>query len=88
MTHPFFNTVDWIKLIRKDEDLEIPFKPNISTTDDVTYIEPQYLNEKIDNDSDIELQYSSTKLQEAKAAADLFKDFSFEMWFKYINNLN
>jgi len=47
--HPFFNGIDWGKLIRKE--ITPPFIPNVQSPDDVGNIDPDFLEEDI-NDSD------------------------------------
>jgi len=50
-SHPFFNTIEWDKLYRKE--LTPPFIPNVSSPDDVGNIDQEFLDESIGSDDEV-----------------------------------
>lgn len=51
LAHPFFASVDWKKIIRKE--IEPPFKPHLSGNLDVTYFDPNCTEAPVGSGEDI-----------------------------------
>uniref|UniRef100_A0A914UIY4 Uncharacterized protein n=1 Tax=Plectus sambesii TaxID=2011161 RepID=A0A914UIY4_9BILA len=64
--HPFFNTIDWDLLLKRQ--LTPPFKPAVTKTDDTFYFDPEF-TKKTPRDS--------PALPPSAAAHELFRGFSF-----------
>jgi len=45
--HPFFEGIDWDKLYAKE--VEAPFKPEVSSIEDTTQIDPMFTSEKAED---------------------------------------
>jgi hypothetical protein len=45
MRHPFFASIDWVKLAKRE--IQAPFKPKINSADDYKNIDPIFLNEEV-----------------------------------------
>ena len=45
--HPFFEGIDWEKLFAKE--FEAPFKPQVSSIEDTTQIDPIFTSEKAED---------------------------------------
>ncbi|XP_005094788.1 ribosomal protein S6 kinase 2 beta [Aplysia californica] len=64
--HPFFSTIDWVKLFKRE--LQPPFKPAVVQTDDVFYFDKEFTS-KTPKDS--------PGIPPSATAHELFRGFSF-----------